>query len=79
MAEKTFLTIELGLQTIHETTTKLINRGHNLNCFVDMVNKLREKNIKLELVGTFEDSIFDRIFREFSNYLYCNTYLSYYC
>ena len=31
--------------------------------------ELREKNIKLELVGTFEDSIFDRIFREFSNYL----------
>ena len=45
--KKTFLTIELGLQTIHETTTKLINRGHNLNCFVDMVNKLREKNINV--------------------------------
>ena len=45
--KRTFLTIELGLQTIHEQTTKLINRGHNLHCFVSMVNKLREKNINV--------------------------------
>ncbi len=45
--KRTFLTIELGLQTIHEQTTKLINRGHDLNCFVSMVNKLREKNINV--------------------------------
>ena len=45
--KKTFLTIELGLQTIHEKTALLINRGHSLECFVDMVNKLREKNINV--------------------------------
>lgn len=45
--KKTFLTIELGLQSIHEQTTKLINRGHDLKCFVDMVNKLRKKNINI--------------------------------
>jgi len=27
--KKTFLTIELGLQTIHESTSKFINRGHH--------------------------------------------------
>ena len=43
--EKTYLTIELGLQTIHEETSKLINRCHTLKCFEDMVNKLRERNI----------------------------------
>ncbi|MBR2833883.1 MAG: TIGR01212 family radical SAM protein [Bacilli bacterium] len=43
--KKTFLTIELGLQTIHEKTTKLINRCHDLKCFDDMVKKLHSKNI----------------------------------
>jgi len=45
--KKTYLTIELGLQTIHEKTNKFINRGHDLKCFTDMVNKLREKNINV--------------------------------
>ena len=43
--KKTYLTIELGLQTTKEETTKLINRCHNLDCFEDMVKKLRDKNI----------------------------------
>lgn len=43
--KKTFLTIELGLQTIHEKTSKLINRCHDLNCFEDMVKKLKKRNI----------------------------------
>lgn len=43
--KKTFLTIELGLQTIHESTTKLINRCHELNCFDNMVKKLKKRNI----------------------------------
>ena len=43
--KKTYLTIELGLQTINEKTSKLINRCHSLDCFETMVNKLREKNI----------------------------------
>lgn len=41
------LTIELGLQTIHPHTAKLINRGHDLACFVDAVNKLRKENIEI--------------------------------
>lgn len=45
--KKTYLTVELGLQTIHESTSKLINRCHTLKCFEDMVNKLREKNINV--------------------------------
>ena len=43
--KKTYLTIELGLQTTNEKTTKLINRCHTLECFENMVKKLREKNI----------------------------------
>ena len=45
--KRTFLTVELGLQTIHEKTALLINRCHSLECFVDMVNKLRGKNINV--------------------------------
>lgn len=43
--KRTYLTIELGLQTIHESTSKLINRGHTLKEFTDTVKRLRERNI----------------------------------
>ena len=43
--KKTYLTIELGLQTTNKKTSKLINRCHTLTCFEEMVNKLRERNI----------------------------------
>ena len=43
--KKTYLTIELGLQTTNPKTTKLINRCHTLECFENMVKKLREKDI----------------------------------
>ena len=45
--KKTYLTIELGLQTIHDTTSKLINRGHDLKCFEEMLEKLRKRNINV--------------------------------
>ncbi len=45
--ERTFLTIELGLQTIHEKTSNYINRCHSLKCFEDMVKKLRKRNINV--------------------------------
>ena len=45
--KRTFLTIELGLQTIHEVTSKLINRCHSLDEFDTMVKKLRKRNINV--------------------------------
>lgn len=45
--KKTNLTIELGLQTIHETTSKLINRCHTLNQFETIVKKLQDQNIEV--------------------------------
>lgn len=44
---KTYLTIELGLQTINEKTAKLINRCHTLECFENMVKTLRKNNINV--------------------------------
>lgn len=45
--KRTLLTIELGLQTIHEKTSKLINRCHTLEQFDSMVKKLRERHINV--------------------------------
>lgn len=42
----THLWIELGLQTIHESTAKLINRGYDLVCFEEAVNQLQARNIE---------------------------------
>ncbi len=45
--KRTNLTIELGLQSMHNETLKLINRGHDLNSFEKMVKKLQERNISV--------------------------------
>ena len=47
LSKKTYLTIELGLQTIHESTNKLINRGETLEEFTTMVNKLRDRELNI--------------------------------
>lgn len=45
--KKTFLTIELGLQSSNDKTLKLINRGHDVNNFINCVHKLQARNIKV--------------------------------
>jgi len=45
--KRTYLTVELGLQTIHEKTSILINRCHTLQNFEQMVKKLRKRNINV--------------------------------
>ncbi|MBE6159025.1 MAG: TIGR01212 family radical SAM protein [Firmicutes bacterium] len=45
--ERTNLTIELGLQSMHEDTLKLIRRGHTLKQFEECVKKLKENNINV--------------------------------
>lgn len=42
---KTFLTIELGLQSSNDETLKLINRGHDSKNFADTVKELKKHNI----------------------------------
>ncbi len=43
---KTFLWIELGLQTIHEKTAGLIRRGYALDCYDEAIKQLKKRNIK---------------------------------
>ena len=45
--KKTYLTIELGLQTIHKKTSIFINRCHTLECLEECVKKLRQRNINV--------------------------------
>lgn len=44
--KRTNLWVELGLQTIHDSTSKIINRGHDYNTFLAGLEKLKSKNIK---------------------------------
>ena len=45
--KRTNLTIELGLQTIHEKTSKLINRCHTLEQFEKTVKELQKRKIEI--------------------------------
>lgn len=43
--ERYYMWVELGLQTVHDTTSGLINRAHDYQCYLDGVEKLRKHNI----------------------------------
>ncbi|SEO72621.1 hypothetical protein SAMN04488134_111125 [Amphibacillus marinus] len=45
--ERTFLWVELGLQTMHQQTSDLINRAHDMECYLEGVAKLRRHNINV--------------------------------
>jgi radical SAM protein (TIGR01212 family) len=44
---RTYLWVELGLQTVHDSTSKLINRAHDLDCYLEGVEKLRKHDINV--------------------------------
>lgn len=49
LAERTVLTVELGLQTVHDGTAMLINRGHTFDDFVNGYNKLRMASERINI------------------------------
>ena len=49
LSERTVLTVELGLQTIHDETARFINRGHTYSDFLEGYNKLRFANPKINI------------------------------
>ncbi len=49
LAERVDLTLELGLQTVHDGTAELINRGHTYAQFVEGYEKLRRANPKIRI------------------------------
>ncbi|MCX7981743.1 MAG: TIGR01212 family radical SAM protein [Syntrophales bacterium] len=46
-AERYHVWIELGLQSIHDRTLSLINRGHDAQCFIDAVERLAGRGINI--------------------------------
>ena len=49
LAERTILTVELGLQSIHDATAALINRGHTFADFCRGYEKLRRASAKIRI------------------------------
>ena len=47
LAEKTFLTVELGLQTIHDETALKMNRCHTFADFLKGYEMLRKRNVNV--------------------------------
>lgn len=45
LSSETFLTVELGLQTVHDRTSELINRGHSFSTFLNTFKALKEAGI----------------------------------
>ncbi|TVP83908.1 MAG: TIGR01212 family radical SAM protein [Alkalicoccus sp.] len=45
--ERTYLWVELGLQTAHDKTGELINRAHDFACYGEGVRKLRRHGIRV--------------------------------
>lgn len=45
--KRTYLWVEIGLQTVHEKTANLINRAHDYECYKESVNKLRKHGIRV--------------------------------
>lgn len=46
-SEKKDIWIELGLQSIHDTTARMVNRGHNYADFLDCIQRLNGSNLKI--------------------------------
>lgn len=49
LAERTELTLELGLQTAKDETAEAINRGHNLAVFEDAVRRIRRASKRINI------------------------------
>ena len=49
VAERTVLTVELGLQSAHDETARLINRGHTFDEFIVGYEKLRSASDKINI------------------------------
>jgi len=51
---RTYLWVELGLQTMHERTAGFINRGYGLDTYIASVRELKKRNIEVvthEIIG----------------------------
>lgn len=47
LSERTFLTMEYGVESLNDHTLLNINRGHNVNCSIEAIRKTHEKGINV--------------------------------
>lgn len=47
LAERTYLSLELGLQTIHDRSLDWMNRGHHYDAFLDAVARCRRRGFEI--------------------------------
>lgn len=61
IGKKTYLTVELGLQTVHDETAEKINRCHTYRDFLSCYEKLRQRNINVcvHLINGLPGETFD--------------------
>ena len=45
LAQKMFVSIEIGIETIHDETLRKINRGHDFQCAVETLQRLKARNL----------------------------------
>ncbi|MCY7201710.1 TIGR01212 family radical SAM protein [Streptococcus gallolyticus subsp. gallolyticus] len=51
LSDRMHVTVELGLQTTYDETSKIINRAHNYDLYVETVKRLRQLAPKVEIVS----------------------------
>ncbi|WP_027625402.1 TIGR01212 family radical SAM protein [Clostridium lundense] len=67
LSKKTYLWVELGLQTVNDKTARIINRGYKLEIFEEALKNLRKRNIDVVvhsifgLPGEKEEDMFNTI------------------
>ena len=59
--ELTFLWVELGLQTIHDKTAEIFNRGYSYSTYLRAIENLRRRNINVctHIINGLPDETFD--------------------
>jgi len=45
LSKKMFVSIEIGIESIHDETLQRINRGHDFQCAVDALQRMKARNI----------------------------------
>ena len=57
LSERMHVTVELGLQTTYDETSKIINRAHTYDLYVKSVKRLRELAPKVEIVAQLMNGV----------------------
>jgi radical SAM protein (TIGR01212 family) len=45
LAQKMFVSIEIGIESVHDETLRKINRGHDFQCAVDTLQRIKVRNL----------------------------------